>query len=98
MADVIRSEESRRVMRYAVVLALMVVSVARGTERSGEARVSEARLSERRSEVAAERRPRAPNEDWSRFRGPNGTGVANVTGLPTEFGPAKNVVWRAPTP
>src|SRR5262245_3414190 len=36
--------------------------------------------------------------DWSRFRGPNGTGIANVTGLPTEFGPAKNVAWKAPTP
>ena len=40
----------------------------------------------------------ATNPDWSRFRGPNGTGVANVTGLPTEFGPAKNVVWKAKTP
>jgi outer membrane protein assembly factor BamB len=40
----------------------------------------------------------ATNPDWSRFRGPNGTGVANVTGLPTEFGPAKNVVWKAATP
>src|SRR5205809_3781180 len=40
----------------------------------------------------------ASNPDWSRFRGPNGTGIANVTGLPTEFGPAKNVVWKAATP
>jgi outer membrane protein assembly factor BamB len=40
----------------------------------------------------------AANPDWSRFRGPNGTGIANVTGLPTEFGPAKNVVWKAATP
>jgi outer membrane protein assembly factor BamB len=36
--------------------------------------------------------------NWARFRGPNGTGVADVTGLPTEFGPAKNVVWKTPTP
>jgi len=43
---------------------------------------------------------RAPDSgpDWSRFRGPNGTGVAEVTGLPSEFGPAKNVVWKTPTP
>jgi len=36
--------------------------------------------------------------DWGRFRGPNGTGIAKVTGLPTEFGPAKNVVWKTATP
>src|SRR5262245_10618910 len=36
--------------------------------------------------------------DWSRFRGPNGTGIANVSGVPTDFGPAKNVAWKAPTP
>lgn len=40
----------------------------------------------------------ASDPDWSRFRGPNGTGVANTSGLPAEFGPAKNVVWRAPIP
>ena len=32
--------------------------------------------------------------DWSRFRGPNGTGVADTSALPTEFGPARNVVWK----
>ena len=40
----------------------------------------------------------AAADDWARFRGPNGTGIAKVTGLPTEFGPAKNVVWKAATP
>ena len=40
----------------------------------------------------------ASDPDWSRFRGPNGTGVANTSGLPAEFGPAKNVVWKAPVP
>jgi outer membrane protein assembly factor BamB len=35
---------------------------------------------------------------WSRFRGPNGTGVATTTGIPTEFGPDKNVVWKTPLP
>src|SRR6266478_1191878 len=37
-------------------------------------------------------------EDWSQFRGPNGTGVSITTGLPTEFGPEKNVVWKTPLP
>src|SRR5215471_3335874 len=37
-------------------------------------------------------------EDWSQFRGPNGTGVSAATGLPTEFGPDKNVVWKTTLP
>ncbi|MEK6324947.1 MAG: PQQ-binding-like beta-propeller repeat protein [Acidobacteriota bacterium] len=40
----------------------------------------------------------AAAEDWSQFRGPNGTGVSPTTGLPTEFGPEKNVVWKTPLP
>ena len=36
--------------------------------------------------------------DWSRFRGPNGAGVAETSGLPTEFGPDKNVVWKTVLP
>ena len=39
-----------------------------------------------------------PGEEWSRFRGPNGSGVAEVGGLPTEFGPARNVVWKTDLP
>jgi outer membrane protein assembly factor BamB len=36
--------------------------------------------------------------DWSRFRGPNGSGVSDATGLPTEFGPKQNVVWKIDLP
>ena len=36
--------------------------------------------------------------DWSRFRGPNGSGISTATGIPTEFGPAKNMLWRTPMP
>src|SRR5688500_6542427 len=36
--------------------------------------------------------------NWSRFRGPNGNGIANTTGLPAEFGPEKNVVWKTAVP
>lgn len=39
----------------------------------------------------------SPN-DWTRFRGPNGTGVSDTSGLPTEFNPTTNVVWKAATP
>jgi len=40
----------------------------------------------------------AAQDEWSRFRGPNGTGVSATTGLPTEFGPEQNVVWKTPLP
>lgn len=36
--------------------------------------------------------------DWPRFRGPNGAGVADGSPLPTEFSPAKNVVWKTAVP
>jgi len=36
----------------------------------------------------------APGEDWTRFRGPNGSGVSKDKGFPVEFGKEKNVIWR----
>jgi outer membrane protein assembly factor BamB len=41
--------------------------------------------------------PAEPAE-WSRFRGPNGSGVFDASGLPIELGPERNVVWRTPLP
>jgi outer membrane protein assembly factor BamB len=38
------------------------------------------------------------SDEWSQFRGPNGTGVSATTGLPTEFGPTKNVIWKTELP
>lgn len=35
---------------------------------------------------------------WTRFRGPNGTGVAETGALPAEFGKEKNLVWRTALP
>src|SRR5262245_8506196 len=40
---------------------------------------------------------RAWAEDWPEFRGPTGQGLASGR-LPTEWGPAKNVVWKQPIP
>src|SRR5580765_3735727 len=40
--------------------------------------------------------PSAP--DWTRFRGPNGSGVSSATNVPTEFGPDKHVLWRLELP
>jgi len=41
---------------------------------------------------------RTDSEDWSQFRGPNGTGVSTTSGLPTEFGPKQNVIWKTALP
>lgn len=35
---------------------------------------------------------------WDRFRGPNGAGVSDEAGIPTEFGPETNVAWKTPLP
>lgn len=37
-------------------------------------------------------------DDWPRFRGPHGDGVADGTPLPAQFGAAQNLVWRAEVP
>ncbi len=36
--------------------------------------------------------------EWSRFRGPNGSGVIEAKGLPVAFGPESNVAWRTAVP
>lgn len=37
-------------------------------------------------------------EDWPEFRGPTGQGIVRKGGLPTEWGPQKNVVWKKAIP
>lgn len=38
-------------------------------------------------------------EDWSRFRGPNGTGVASdAKSLPSSFSETENMQWKVPLP
>lgn len=36
--------------------------------------------------------------DWLQFRGPNGSGVAEGSVLPAEFGATKNLVWKVSVP
>jgi outer membrane protein assembly factor BamB len=36
--------------------------------------------------------------EWTRFRGPNGTGVSVSKGLPVHFGKETNLLWRAALP
>jgi outer membrane protein assembly factor BamB len=36
--------------------------------------------------------------DWDRFRGPNGSGIAEATDLPAVFGHDKNLMWKTPLP
>ena len=40
----------------------------------------------------------AGDGSWSRFRGPNGSGVAAAEGLPVEFGPEIHLAWRTEVP
>lgn len=35
---------------------------------------------------------------WAEFRGPTGQGISTATGLPLEWGPGKNIVWRTELP
>ncbi len=42
--------------------------------------------------------PAAAEESWSRFRGPNGTGVSTSGHPPVEVGPEANVEWRTEVP
>lgn len=40
----------------------------------------------------------AENPNWPRFRGPDGSGVADNQKPPVEFGPDKNVLWQVAAP
>lgn len=40
----------------------------------------------------------ACGEEWRQFRGPNAAGVSDSKGVPVEFGPARNVVWKTALP
>jgi outer membrane protein assembly factor BamB len=37
-------------------------------------------------------------DEWPMFRGPNGSGVSETAKPPVEFGPEKNVLWKAEVP
>ena len=37
-------------------------------------------------------------EDWSRFRGPAGTGVSSATDVPTTWSETENLRWKTPMP
>src|SRR3989304_5225003 len=41
---------------------------------------------------------RSQDLGWSRFRGPNGSGLADSRGLPVTFGPGQNEIWKTPLP
>src|SRR5215472_19155409 len=34
--------------------------------------------------------------EWTRFRGPNGSGISPDVGFPIEFNKEKNLIWRTP--
>lgn len=38
------------------------------------------------------------DSDWTRFRGPNGSGVTQASNLPTKFGAGVNMLWKTAVP
>ena len=40
----------------------------------------------------------AETSQWPRFRGPNGSGVADADKPPITFGPSSNLIWKTPVP
>ena len=40
----------------------------------------------------------ASADDWTRFRGPNGTGISTSTAVPTEWSVEKNMKWKIDLP
>jgi len=50
------------------------------------------------SAMAVNAQQKTATYDWPQFRGPNGSGVNEATGLPSEFGPDKNVIWKKTMP
>jgi len=48
--------------------------------------------------MAVHAQQKATSHDWPQFRGPNGSGVKETTGLPSEFGPDKNMIWKKAMP
>lgn len=42
--------------------------------------------------------PDSFSADWPAFRGPRGDGISDESGLPVEWGPEKNIKWKAALP
>jgi outer membrane protein assembly factor BamB len=40
--------------------------------------------------------PQSTGDNWPQFRGPNGTGRSDATGLPVKWSETENVVWKTP--
>jgi outer membrane protein assembly factor BamB len=66
--------------------------------RNGKARLQSRYNSDMRFFVLLVLALTASGADWPGFRGHNASGVSEATGLPVEFGPGKNVVWKTPLP
>ncbi|MDE0434932.1 MAG: PQQ-binding-like beta-propeller repeat protein [Bryobacterales bacterium] len=40
----------------------------------------------------------ASGTDWPRFRGPNGSGIVDASGLPADLGDQRNILWKISLP
>lgn len=50
------------------------------------------------SSIYAQQMAAARTNEWTQFRGPNGTGVTDGFTLPAEFSATKNLGWKTPVP
>ena len=85
----VTTEGCRRGAVFGTLTAVMQIPIISSPTRSG-----------RHIAVAALALPLivSAGGDWPRFRGPNGGGASDAAGLPIEFGPDKNVVWKTKVP
>ena len=40
----------------------------------------------------------AAAENWPQWRGPGGQGISTEAGIPTEWQPDRNILWKVPVP
>ena len=67
-----------------------------GQNTDGETR--EAKVVSASSLVSYENSKSESNQGWSRFRGPNGTGVSSETSVPTTWSESSNLIWKTKIP
>ncbi len=74
------------------------VSVATFSPADQEFLRRSARAKSAAAKTAPAKRAEARSRDWNRFRGPTGLGVADVTGLPSQWSQTEGLVWKTALP
>lgn len=77
---------------------LLVAAV--GTDQPAAPSVEQSPSANGRAKVVhlASLKPGGKEQEWSRFRGPNGMGTSNATGLPVTWSATENIAWKSELP